>query len=412
MSKERSSSEVTEQLAELTRGAVEVLNLVELKNRLARGDTLRVKAGFDPTSADLHLGHTVLMQKLRQFQQLGHKVVFLVGDFTARIGDPSGRNETRPALAPEQIAANAETYKDQAFRILDPELTELRWNGEWMESMTAAGLIELAASTTVARMLERDDFSRRYKGEQSISLHEFLYPLIQAWDSVQLRSDVELGGTDQTFNLLLGRELQRANGQEPQVVMTMPLLEGTDGVQKMSKSLDNNIGITEPPGEMFGKLMSISDELMWRYFELLSFRPLAEVEGLRLSAADGENPRDIKFLLALEIVTRFHDAAAAAKAKEDFIARHRHGAIPDDIEECTLTSAEPSMGMAHILRDAGLVASTSEAVRMVKQGAVRVDGERVENPKLLLQVDGRPSDYQVGKRKFARVTLRPKQGPD
>ena len=399
---------VENQLTELRRGAEEILLESELKERLGSGRPLRVKAGFDPTAPDLHLGHTVLLNKMRQFQELGHEVIFLIGDFTGMIGDPSGKTVTRPALTPEDVKSNAKTYEEQVYKILDPGKTRLDFNSRWMSKMDAAGLIQLAAKHTVARMLERDDFRTRFQEGRPIAIHEFLYPLAQGYDSVALEADVELGGTDQKFNLLVGRQLQQAYGQPPQVVLTMPLLEGLDGVNKMSKSLDNYIGITEPPGEMFGKLMSISDELMWRYFELLSFRPLAEVEGLRLSAADGENPRDIKFLLALEIVARFHDAAAAAKAKEDFIARHRHGAIPDDIEECTLTSAEPSMGIAHILRDAGLVASTSEAVRMVKQGAVRVDGERVENPKILIQVDGRPSDYQVGKRKFARVTLRPK----
>lgn len=403
---------VEKQLTELRRGAEEILLESELKERLGSGRPLRVKAGFDPTAPDLHLGHTVLLNKMRQFQELGHEVIFLIGDFTGMIGDPSGKTVTRPALTPEEVKSNARTYEEQVYKILDPGKTRLDFNSRWMSKMDAAGLIQLAAKHTVARMLERDDFRTRFQEGKPIAIHEFLYPLAQGYDSVALEADVELGGTDQKFNLLVGRQLQQAYGQPPQVVLTMPLLEGLDGVNKMSKSLGNYIGITEPPGEMFGKLMSISDELMWRYFELLSFRPLAEIEGLRLRVADGENPRDIKFLLALEIVARFHEEAVATKAKEDFIARHRHGAIPDDIEECTLTSAESSMGIAHILRDAGLVASTSEAVRMVKQGAVRLDGERVENPKLLIQVDSRPGDYQVGKRKFARVTLRPKQGAD
>jgi tyrosyl-tRNA synthetase len=399
MSKERSSSEVAEQLAELTRGSVEVLNLAELKKRLARGDSLRVKAGFDPTAADLHLGHTVLMQKLRQFQQLGHKVVFLIGDFTARIGDPSGRNETRPALAPDQIAANAETYKEQAFRILDPDLTELHSNGEWMEPMTAAGLIELAASTTVARMLERDDFSRRYKGEQSISLHEFLYPLIQAWDSVQLRSDVELGGTDQTFNLLLGRELQRANGQEPQVVMTMPLLEGTDGVQKMSKSLDNTIGITEPPAEIYGKVMSISDTLMQRYYELLSDVDQEFVVELR----EGKHEAmEAKKGLAAELTARFHGEDAALAAAEEFARRHQRGELPSEIPEWDWQGSDSEVRICDLLKASGLAKSASEGRRLVRQGGVKLDGKKISDEMAPVAAQGRVL-VQVGKRRVLAV---------
>jgi len=401
-----------EQLAVLRRGAEEILLEAELEERLDGGHPLRVKVGLDPTAPDLHLGHTVLLNKVRQFQEFGHDVIFLIGDFTAMIGDPSGKTATRPALTREEVQANAKTYEKQVHKLLDPEKTRLDFNSRWMEEMDAAGLIQLAARHTVARMLERDDFRKRYQAEKPIAIHEFLYPLVQGYDSVALEADVELGGTDQKFNLLVGRQLQQAYGQAPQVVLTTPLLEGLDGVNKMSKSLDNYIGITEPPGEIFGKIMSISDELMWRYFELLSFRTLADIEDLKRRAADGENPRDIKFLLAQEIVSRFHDEAAAARANEDFIARHRHGEVPQDMPECRLTSAEPAMGIAHILRDARLVSSTSEAIRMVKQGAVRLDGERVDDPKVLIQVDAKPMTLQVGKRKFSRVTLLPETESD
>ena len=398
---------IDKQLDELRRGAEEVLRDDELKDRLGAGRPLRVKAGFDPTAPDLHLGHTVLLNKMRQFQELGHEIIFLIGDFTGMIGDPSGKSATRPALTPDEVSANAKTYEEQVYKILDPDKTRLEFNSKWMGELDARDLIELAAKHTVARMLERDDFQKRYSSGKAIAIHEFLYPLVQGYDSVALEADVELGGTDQKFNLLVGRQLQQAYGQPPQVVLTMPLLEGLDGVNKMSKSLDNYIGITEAPGEMFGKLMSVSDDLMWRYFELLSFRPLHELEELKKRVTAGENPRDVKYLLAEEIVTRFHDTAAADKAKQAFIDRHRHGAIPEEMEERELRSANPEMGIAHILRDAGLTASTSEAIRMIKQGAVRIDNERVDDPKLSVAVGQPSSVYQVGKRRFARVTLAP-----
>ena len=397
-------SSIKEQIAELSRGTDEVLPEDGLEAKLKHGRPLIVKAGFDPTAPDLHIGHTVLINKMRQFQQLGHDVVFLIGDFTGMIGDPSGKNATRPPLSPEDIKANAETYEEQIFKILDPEKTRVEFNSSWMGDMDAAGLIKLAARHTVARMLERDDFNKRYKGGQSISIHEFLYPLVQGYDSVALKADVELGGTDQKFNLLVGRQLQQDYGQEPQIVMTTPLLEGLDGVNKMSKSLDNYIGITEPPGEMFGKIMSISDDLMWRYFEVLSFRSLEDIDKLKRSVADGMNPRDAKFELGLEIVARFHDEAAANGARDEFVARFQKGAMPDEIPEKTLDSQDGKLGLAHLLKGAGLVASTSEAFRMVKQGAVKIDGERVENERLEID-SGSTHIYQVGKRKFARVTL-------
>ena len=398
-------SAVAHQLAELKRGTEELLLEGELQERLKSGRPLKVKAGFDPTAPDLHLGHTVLLNKMRQFQEFGHEVIFLIGDFTGMIGDPSGKTTVRPALTPEDVRANAKTYEEQVYKILDSNKTRLDFNSRWMSQMKTSGLIELASKHTVARMLERDDFRTRYQEGKSIAIHEFLYPLVQGYDSVALEADVELGGTDQKFNLLVGRQLQQSYGQPPQVVLTMPLLEGLDGVSKMSKSLDNYIGITEPPGEMFGKLMSISDELMWRYFELLSFRPLGEIEEFKVRVANGENPRDVKFLLALEIVGRFHSESAATKSKKDFIARHRHGEIPDDMEECVLSSSEPTMGIAHVLRDAQLVSSTSDAIRMINQGAVRLDGERIDDPKVLIKVDGTPRTLQVGKRRFARITL-------
>ncbi len=393
-----------EQIAELTRGTDEVLPEDGLEERLQRGQPLVVKAGFDPTAPDLHIGHTVLINKMRQFQAFGHDVVFLIGDFTGMIGDPSGKNSTRPPLSPEEIAENAATYEAQIFKILDPERTRVEFNSRWMGSMDAAGLIRLAARHTVARMLERDDFSKRYASGQPISIHEFLYPLVQGYDSVALHADVELGGTDQKFNLLVGRQLQQDYGQAPQVVMTTPLLEGLDGVQKMSKSLDNYVGITEAPGEMFGKIMSISDELMWRYYEVLSFRPLADIEALRRSVAEGANPRDAKFELGQEIVARFHDEAAARAAKAEFIARFQQGAMPDEIPEVTLASEDGSLGIAHVLKAAGLVGSTSEAFRMIKQGAVRVDAERVEDRSLEIKA-GTTAVFQVGKRRFAKVCL-------
>ncbi len=397
-------SNIKEQIAELSRGTDEILPEDGLEAKLKEGRPLVVKAGFDPTAPDLHIGHTVLINKMRQFQQLGHEVVFLIGDFTGMIGDPSGKNATRPPLTPDEIQTNAETYENQIFRILDPDKTRVEFNSTWMGKMDAAGLIKLAARHTVARMLERDDFSKRYKGGQSISIHEFLYPLVQGYDSVALKADVELGGTDQKFNLLVGRQLQQDFGQSPQIVMTTPLLEGLDGVQKMSKSLGNYIGITDAPGEMFGKLMSISDDLMWRYFEVLSFRSLDDLASLRKAVADGKNPRDAKFELGVEIVARFHDDAAAAGARDEFVARFQKGAMPEEIPEKTLESDGGQLGIAHLLRAAGLVASTSEAFRMIKQGAVKVDGERIEDRALHVEA-GSTHVYQVGKRKFARVTL-------
>jgi len=391
-------------MAELSRGTDEVLPEDGLEAKLKQGRPLVVKAGFDPTAPDLHIGHTVLINKMRQFQLLGHDVVFLIGDFTGMIGDPSGKNATRPPLTPEEIKANAATYESQIFKILDPELTRVEFNSSWMGDMDAAGLIKLAARHTVARMLERDDFNKRYKSGQSISIHEFLYPLVQGYDSVALKADVELGGTDQKFNLLVGRQLQQDFGQPPQIVMTTPLLEGLDGVQKMSKSLGNYIGITESPGEMFGKLMSISDDLMWRYFEVLSFRSLDDIAGLKKAVADGMNPRDAKFELGVEIVARFHDDAAAEGARQEFISRFQKGAMPDEIPEVSLDAEDGQLGIAHLLRGAGLVGSTSEAFRMIKQGAVKIDGERVEDRALHVEA-GTTHIYQVGKRKFARVTL-------
>lgn len=395
---------ISKQIAELTRGTDEVLPEGGLKAKLKEGRPLIVKAGFDPTAPDLHIGHTVLINKMRQFQQLGHEVVFLIGDFTGMIGDPTGKNTTRPPLSADEIDVNAATYQKQIFKILDADKTRIEFNSAWMGKMDAAELIKLAARHTVARMLERDDFNKRYAGGQPISIHEFLYPLVQGYDSVVLKADVELGGTDQKFNLLVGRQLQQAFGQNPQIVMTTPLLEGLDGVQKMSKSLGNYIGITEPPGEMFGKIMSISDDLMWRYFEVLSFRSLDDIKSLKGSVDDGMNPRDAKFELGQEIVARFHSNAAAEAAKKEFISRFQQGAMPDDMVELTLKSDGGRLGIAHLLKGAGLASSTSEAFRMVKQGAVKIDGQRVEDRSLQLE-SGTTQIYQVGKRKFARVTL-------
>lgn len=397
-------TDIKTQLAELARGADEILPDGGLAAKLKKGRPLVVKAGFDPTAPDLHLGHTVLINKMRQFQSFGHDVVFLIGDFTGMIGDPSGKNATRPPLTPEEIRTNAETYESQIFKILDPEKTRVEFNSTWMGPMDAAGLIKLASHHTVARMLERDDFHKRYTGGQPISIHEFLYPIVQGYDSVALRADVELGGTDQKFNLLVGRQLQQDFEQEPQVVLTTPLLEGLDGVQKMSKSLDNYIGITDAPGEMFGKLMSISDDLMWRYFEVLSFRTLDDIQGLRKQVNDGMNPRDAKFELAMEIVGRFHDAAAAQGAKAEFISRFQKGAMPEEMPELTLATESGELGIAHVLKGAGLVDSTSEAFRMIKQGAVRIDGERVDDRGLHIGA-GTTCVYQVGRRRFARVSL-------
>lgn len=390
---------------ELGRGAEEVLVEAEFAAKLKKGQPLRIKAGFDPTAPDLHLGHTVLINKMRQFQEAGHHVLFLIGDFTGMIGDPTGKSATRPALTAEQVQENAQSYQAQIFKILDPDKTEIVFNSTWMNQLGSAGLIQLAAKHTVARMLERDDFNKRYKSGQSIAIHEFLYPLVQGYDSVALKADVELGGTDQKFNLLVGRELQRQYGQEQQTVITMPLLEGLDGVNKMSKSLGNYIGITDAPNDMFGKIMSISDELMWRYFELLSFRPLTELARLKQSVVDGANPRDLKFLLAEELISRFHSPTAAVSAQADFIARFQKGAMPDDIPEITLTTATETLPIASLLKEAGLVGSTSEALRMIQQGGVKIDGNKVEDRNLMIQ-KGMTGVFQVGKRKYAKVFLK------
>jgi tyrosyl-tRNA synthetase len=393
-----------EQIAELERGTHEVLTTADLTRKLKRGVALRVKAGFDPTAPDLHLGHTVLLNKMRQFQQLGHEVTFLIGDFTGMIGDPTGRNATRPPLTPEEIQANAHTYETQVFRILDRERIRIDFNSRWLSKLTAADIVRLTAHYTVARMLERDDFSKRYRAGQPISIHEFLYPLAQGYDSVAMRADVELGGTDQKFNLLVGRTLQEAYGQEPQVVMTTPLLEGTDGVKKMSKSLGNYIGIAEDGDSMFGKLMSISDELMWRYFELLSFRPLKDIAALRREAAEGRNPRDIKLELAHEIVARFHDAPAAERAQRNFTARVSQKAVPEDLPLRVIPVDAAGLRVANLLKEAGLAASTSEANRKIEEGAVRIDGERVTDRGLTLQA-GAEHVFQVGSKRFARLRL-------
>jgi tyrosyl-tRNA synthetase len=402
------NGELQNQLAELMRGTSEVLVEAELVKKLARGQPLRIKAGFDPTAPDLHLGHTVLINKMRQFQNFGHEVTFLIGDFTGMIGDPTGRNATRPPLTREQVEANAVTYQEQIFKILDREKTRVDFNSRWFGGMSAAGLIEIAGRHTVARMLERDDFAKRYKGNQPIAIHEFLYPMVQGYDSVALKSDVELGGTDQKFNLLVGRQLQESYGQEPQIVMTMPLLEGLDGVNKMSKSLGNYIGINEPADIQFGKLMSISDDLMWRYFELLSFRPLAEVAVLRKSIAEGRNPRDVKFELGIEVVDRFHGTGSGARARDAFVARFQQGHVPEQIERISLTTDGTPQRLANVLKSAGLVASTSDGNRMIDQGAVRV-GEGAET---LTKVAGRDHALpagtfliQVGKHKFRWVVL-------
>jgi tyrosyl-tRNA synthetase len=393
-----------DQIAELERGAEEVLLQTDLARKVARGQPLKVKAGFDPTAPDLHLGHTVLLNKMRQFQQLGHEVIFLIGDFTGLIGDPSGRNQTRPALTPEEVQANARTYERQVFKILDPERTRVDFNSRWLSPMHAADFVRLAAHYTVARMLERDDFAKRYKSGQPIAVHEFLYPLAQGYDSVALKADVELGGTDQKFNLLVGRQLQTAYGQESQVVITMPLLEGLDGVNKMSKSLGNYIGIAEPPGDMFGKVMKISDELMWRYFELLSFRPLAEIAGLKRAAGEGRNPRDIKLELAKEITARFHGAPEAERAERDFLARVSERAVPADLPPLTIQVDAGGIKLPALLKAAGLAASTSEATRKIGENAVRIDGEKAGDRALVLHA-GADHVLQVGSRRFARVKL-------
>ena len=393
------------QITELKRGAVDVIHEADLRKRIERGRPLKVKAGFDPTAPDLHLGHTVLINKLRQFQQFGHDVIFLIGDFTGMIGDPTGKNATRPRLTADEIARNARTYQEQIFKILDPNLTRIEFNSTWMGKMTAAGLIELAAKHTVARMLERDDFEKRYRGGQAIAIHEFLYPLVQGYDSVALKADVELGGTDQKFNLLVGRQLQEAYGQEPQIVLTTPLLEGLDGVQKMSKSVGNYVGIHDAPDSMFGKLMSISDVLMWRYFELLSFRPLTEIDALRAAIAAGRNPRDVKFELAQEIVARFHSAAAAQQAQRDFTARFQQGAVPADLVERVMEIDAPSARLTVILKELGFASSGSEATRKIEEGAVRVDAEKIgSHPHELLA--GNTYIVSVGKRSFAKIRLK------
>lgn len=392
-----------EQLALIRRDAEDFIGEAELLERLKAGKTLRIKLGMDPTAPDLHFGHTVVLNKLRQFQDLGHQVIFLVGDFTAQIGDPSGKNVTRPPLSKEQVLTNAQTYQEQVFKILDPEKTEVRFNSEWMDKMTAADMVRLTSKYTVARILERDDFQKRYSENRPIAVHEFLYSLTQAYDSVALNCDVELGGTDQKFNLLVGRDIQREYGLLPQTVITMPILEGLDGVQKMSKSLGNYIGIFDPANEMFGKIMSISDELMWRWFLLLSFRPLAEIEQLKAEAAQGRNPRDIKFELAHELVSRFHDHAAADAAQEAFINRFAKGEVPEDLETVSLKAGD-GIGIAHMLKEAGLVDSTSEAFRMIKQGAVKIDGEKVDNKDLQLSA-GFSGIVQVGKRRMIRIEI-------
>ncbi|MEX0900636.1 MAG: tyrosine--tRNA ligase [Gammaproteobacteria bacterium] len=390
------------QTDELRRGAAEILVDADLDKKLALGRPLRVKAGFDPTAPDLHLGHTVLLNKMRQFQDAGHEVIFLIGDFTGMIGDPSGRNATRPPLTPDEIAANARTYETQIYKVLDRTRTRIDFNSRWMGKMDAADLIRLASRHTVARLLERDDFSKRYAAKEPIAIHELLYPIVQGYDSVALEADVELGGTDQKFNLLMGRQLQEAHGQPPQVVLMMPLLEGTDGVQKMSKSLDNYIGIDEPADEMFGKVMSISDELMWRWFELLSFRPLADVAKLNASVAAGANPRDAKFELAEEIVSRFHGTAAGPAARDAFVRRFSQGQLPDEVPEVTLEGAP--LKLPNLIKAAGLAASTSEALRLISQGAVRLDGTRADAADREFSV-GETVLVQVGKRRIARVTV-------
>lgn len=396
---------IEDSLEIIRRGTDEILPEEELIARLKLGKPLKIKAGFDPTAPDLHLGHTVLINKLRQFQELGHEVLFLIGDFTAMIGDPTGKSTTRPALTKEEVLENAKSYEHQIFKILDPEKTTILFNSTWMGAMSAADLIQLAAKHTVARMLERDDFSKRYQSGQSIAVHEFLYPLVQGYDSVEMQADIELGGTDQKFNLLVGRQLQESYGQKPQVIITMPILEGLDGVQKMSKSLNNYIGIKEPADEQFGKLMSLSDDLMWRYFELLSFRPMSEIESYRNQVNEGTNPRDIKFVLGIELVDRFCGKGEGEKARERFIARFQKGAIPDDIAEIELSTTGESIPIANLLKESGLTNSTSDAMRMIKQGAVKRDGEKIDDPKLLI-ASGEEGVYQVGKRKFSKVKIK------
>ncbi|MGC7559255.1 tyrosine--tRNA ligase [Pasteurella sp. PK-2025] len=394
-------TEINTVLAELKRGVDEVLSEADLIEKLKENRPLRVKLGADPTAPDIHLGHTVVLNKLRQFQQFGHEVIFLIGDFTGMVGDPSGKNSTRPPLSREDVLRNAETYKQQIYKILDPQKTRIVFNSSWLGELGTEGMIRLTSNYTVARMLERDDFKKRFSQNQPIAIHEFIYPLLQGYDSVALEADIELGGTDQKFNLLVGRELQKSAGQKPQVAITLPLLVGLDGEKKMSKSLGNYIGVTEAPNEMFGKVMSISDELMWDWYNLLSFRPLSEIAQLKQEVENGRNPRDVKVLLAKEIIARFHSEADADAAEQEFINRFQKGAIPDDMPEFTF---EGEIGLANLLKEAGLVASTSEANRMVQQGGVKIDGEKVEDAKLVIS----PSTavYQVGKRKFARVTVK------
>ena len=393
---------MTDALSTIKRGTDEILTESDLKQKLESGKQLTVKAGFDPTAPDLNLGHTVLINKLRHFQDLGHKVIFLIGDFTGQIGDPSGKNKTRPTLTKEEVAENAKSYKDQVFKILKKDLTEVRFNSEWCKDLGAEGLIDLASRYNVARMLERDDFNKRYTSNQSIAVHEFLYPLVQGYDSVALEADVECGGTDQKFNLLVGRELQRSFDQEPQVVLTVPILEGLDGVNKMSKSLNNFVGVDEEPNEMFGKIMSISDTLMWRWFELLSFLPEDEIKELQASVEAGMNPRDAKFKLAIEIVDRFHGEGEGEKCKDAFLKRFQKGAIPEDIEEVSYSLEDESMPLVNLLKETGMVASTSEASRLIKQGGIKIDSKKVEDPKMLI-LAGTKQVYQVGKRKFLKI---------
>lgn len=393
-------------LEELRRGTNEILVETEFVKKLNQGRPLRIKAGFDPTAPDLHLGHTVLINKLKQFQDFGHQVLFLIGDFTALIGDPTGKNVTRKPLAREEVLENAKSYQAQVFKILDPERTQVIFNSSWLNSMTPVEMIQLAAKHTVARMLERDDFNNRYKSGQAIAIHEFLYPLIQGYDSVMMKADVELGGTDQKFNLLVGRHLQQIDGQEPQSILTMPILEGLDGNQKMSKSLNNYIGITDSPDDMFGKIMSISDTLMWRYYELLSFKSMAEIRQWMRNCDEGENPRNYKVSLAQEIITRFHSLGAAQKALENFEARFQRGAMPDDIENVVLEAPSGTLPIANLLKESGLTKSTSDAIRMIRQGAVKIEGEKVSDPKLHIPA-GCEQIYQVGKRKFLRVRVVP-----
>jgi tyrosyl-tRNA synthetase len=398
-------TDVKQALELISRGTEEIIKIEDLQKKLESGKTLKIKVGFDPTAPDLHIGHTVIINKMRQFQDLGHEVTFLIGDFTGMIGDPTGKNVTRKPLTKEEVLENAETYATQVFKVLDREKTKIRFNSEWMSALGSEGMIRLAAKYTVARMLERDDFENRYRSGQPIGMHELLYPLAQGYDSVMLETDVEMGGTDQKFNLLVGRHLQQHYGQEPQVIITLPLLEGLDGVQKMSKSLNNYVGITEVPDEMFGKLMSISDEMMWRYFDLLSFKGNEELAKLKQRAANGENPRDIKFLLCEEIVERFHDREAADAARETFIARFRGGAMPEDIPEKTLDSAGEGIGLAAALTQCGLTSSNSEAFRMLKQGGVKIDGEKVSDRSMKLE-PGFDGILQVGKRKFCKANVK------